>query len=175
MNPAKRGAERIARAGAAIAVSLLPYGGAVLGLLLLAEGRRERVPGGGIPVPLVPAPLSRRAAAGFLDLALSFLLLLVPWIGWALAAGFLLFRDSLFDGRGLGKRLLGLAAAREEEGGARTLAGDHLASFARNATIGLPLAQILFGPIEAVLVLLGSRRLGDRLAGGSRVVCWKCY
>ena len=174
MKPAKGRAERIARVGGALAVSLLPYGGVLLGLLLLAEaGKREPVPRRSVPEPLVPAPRGRRAAAGFLDIALSFLLLLVPYAGWALSAGFLLFRDSLFDGRGFGKRLMGLTAARDDGAGPRTLAGDHLASFARNATVGLPLAQILLVPVEAALVLLGARRIGDRLAGGPVVVSWR--
>lgn len=174
------GGGRVAQVAGALLLGLAPYSGALLAVLLLLAGRkddgaRDSGPGAGPEAPragaalaLSPAPRGRRALAGLVDFGIAGLLLLIPWVGWALAGAFLLFRDSAFDGRGVGKRLFGLAAVRAD--GERTLAGDPLASFSRNATIGIPILQLALVPVEAVLAAAGRPRLGDLLAGGTRVV-----
>lgn len=115
--------------------------------------------------------------AGFLVDALSISILLIlpasivsytlAWIGgeikaiqmvWYVAVGIvtlgMLLRDG-WRGRSLGKRILGLRIVSPK--------GDHcgwLRSIVRNLFVVLPLLNV----IEVILVLAGSRRLGDRIA-----------
>lgn len=101
----------------------------------------------------------RRLAAGavdFLPLIVCAAILPPTW-AWILGSSFLLFRDAGSHPFGWGKRVLGLSVLEE---GQRPL--GYTESFARN----LPLLVPYLGPlVEAILVLMNSRRLGDRLVG----------
>ncbi|MHC5040372.1 MAG: RDD family protein [Planctomycetota bacterium] len=148
-------------------VGAVPYAGILLSALLI----RPRPSGEGAGIAdLPPANAGPRILAGLIDLTLAFGLLQIPFVGWALASAFLLFRDSGFRGRSPGRRAMGLALVVRREGKSHRCTGDHRTSFFRNATIGLPGVQILFLPLEGVLVLLGRRRIGERLAPDTIVV-----
>ncbi len=108
------------------------------------------------------APLSRRLSAAAVDLLLAWLVCLVPYLGWIVAALFLALRDHpALGGRSPGKRLAGLEVAGA--GGVR----DHAR---RNLTVALPFAQVFLVPVEVALLVSGRERLGDRWAGTSVVV-----
>lgn len=133
----------------------------------LSRGRKT---GAALAAELEGAGAGRRLLAGGADLLLAYLLMLIPVIGWALACAFLLFRDALFSGRSPGRRLAGVALVVETEGGHASFGRDAWLSFRRNAPLGLPGLQLVLVPVEAILLLLGRARIGERLAPQTRAV-----
>lgn len=122
------------------------------------------------------AELITRAVAGFVDLLVVLALNWLPDIvGFLAACGYILFRDGLFYGRSLGKKLVGLRVERTDD------TGRH-AGFRESVIRNLPLAvaYLLFlipyagwvlGPAALFvegLAALGDEqgmRIGDLLAG----------
>ena len=67
------------------------------------------------------ADLTSRAAAGFVDFLLIIGLARLPDVlGFLAAAGYLLFRDGLFEGQSAGKKLIGIRVALTDKGQAMT-------------------------------------------------------
>ena len=120
------------------------------------------------------ADLTTRAVAGFVDLLLVIGLARLPDVlGFLSAAGYLLIRDGLFEGKSGGKKLIGLRVALLEGGKAIT----YRESIIRNVPITLafmlfliPYAGWLLGPlalgIECLTAIGDDRgmRIGDMLA-----------
>ena len=118
------------------------------------------------------ADLTTRAVAGFVDLLLIIGLARLPDVlGFLSAAGYLLVRDGLFDGRSVGKKLIGLSVAAEDG------PADYRASIIRNAPLAaayvlflIPYAGWVVGPLALgveCLIALGDdqgMRAGDLLA-----------
>jgi uncharacterized RDD family membrane protein YckC len=126
------------------------------------------------------ADLTSRAVAGFVDLLLIIGLARLPDVlGFLSALGYILIRDGLFQGRSVGKKLIGLSVAAEDtRGGAAT----YRESIIRNIPFAaayilflIPYAGWVLGPLALViecLVAVGDdrgMRVGDMLAR-SRVV-----
>lgn len=99
---------------------------------------------------------------------------LVPRAGFYAGLSYLLISDGLFDGRSIGKRLMGLRVTASATGAPCTMRESIL----RNAPLGaglllwkVPLLGWVFIVLVSViefLILLGSheqKRLGDELAG----------
>ncbi len=121
------------------------------------------------------ADLTSRAVAGFVDLLLVIALARLPDVlGFLSASGYILFRDGLFQGRSVGKKLIGLGVSTEHERG-RT--ATYRESIIRNAPLEaayilflIPYAGWVLGPLAAgveCLVALGDdegMRIGDMLA-----------
>jgi uncharacterized RDD family membrane protein YckC len=88
---------------------------------------------------LLKADLTTRAAAAFVDFLLVVGLARLPDVlGFLAAAGYLLFRDGLFEGQSAGKKLIGIRVALADKGQAIT----YRESIIRN--IPLTLAFMLF-------------------------------
>jgi uncharacterized RDD family membrane protein YckC len=67
---------------------------------------------------LLRADRTTRAVAGFVDLLLIIGLARLPdVVGFLSAAGYILFRDGLFDRRSIGKKFIGLQVASSEDTG----------------------------------------------------------
>ncbi len=125
------------------------------------------------------ADLTSRAVAGFVDLLLVIGLARLPDVlGFLSALGYILIRDGLFQGRSVGKKLIGLGVVAEDGGGAAT----YRESIIRNIPFAaayilflIPYAGWVLGPLALViecLVAVGDdrgMRVGDMLAR-SRVV-----
>lgn len=79
---------------------------------------------------------------------------LVWWVALAVLMLAMLFRDG-YKGRSIGKQLLGLRLMTPRGEGC-----GWLRSFARNVSLVIPGWNL----VEVILVLLGKRRTGDRLA-----------
>jgi uncharacterized RDD family membrane protein YckC len=123
---------------------------------------------------LQKADLTTRAVAGFVDLLLIIGLARLPDVlGFLSAAGYLLFRDGLFEGQSAGKKLIGLRVATSDEG--RTV--TYRESIIRNIPLTLafmlfliPYAGWLLGPlalgVECLAAIGDDRgmRIGDMLA-----------
>ncbi len=121
------------------------------------------------------ADLTTRAVAGFVDLLLIIGLARLPDIlGFLSPVGYLLMRDGLFDGRSVGKKLIGLNVAVEGVPAGKT---DYRASIIRNMPLVaayllflIPYAGWVIGPIVLgmeCLVAIGDEqgmRVGDMLA-----------
>jgi uncharacterized RDD family membrane protein YckC len=127
------------------------------------------------------APVDRRIAAFFIDSALAFaigllgvlvgffpyylmggafgtlLFLVFSLAGVIVSCAFILFRDSLFSGYGVGKRFLGLRVVKSD--GSKC---DVVSSALRNVTYLIPLVCVL----EVLMGVLDREglRLGDRIA-----------
>jgi len=121
------------------------------------------------------ADLTTRAVAGFVDLLLIIGLARLPdMLGFLSAVGYLLIRDGLFDGRSVGKKLIGLGVAAEDIPGGTA---DYRASIIRNVPLAaayilflIPYAGWVAGPLALgleCLVAIGDdqgMRTGDLLA-----------
>ncbi|OGW37486.1 MAG: hypothetical protein A2010_06965 [Nitrospirae bacterium GWD2_57_9] len=117
------------------------------------------------------ADLTTRAIAGFVDLLVVIALARLPDVlGFLSATGYILIRDGLFQGRSLGKKLIGMQVA---SGGA----ANYRDSIIRNVPLAaayilfiIPYAGWLLGPAALIvegLVALGDdrgMRIGDMLA-----------
>ncbi len=129
----------------------------VAAALLLASRSRAMAVG----KPGRPAPSSKRIAAGAVDAAIAYALMLVPGVGWLAALLFCLFRDCVFSGgRSPGKLLLGIAVS-----GAGIDRLSPLDSFMRNFLTAIPVLQIPAALAEAAALLATGRRMGDGLSG----------
>ncbi|MHC4777770.1 MAG: RDD family protein [Planctomycetota bacterium] len=155
---------------AVLVTALIPLAGWPIALALARRGGPDR--GRGVP-EAIGAPRGPRIIAGGIDLCLAFGLLLIPYVGWALAWGFLLFRDSFLGGRGPGKRIMGLAVVVESGGSYRLLTGACRDALLRNATMATPLLQVPMIPLEMILILTGATRIGERFAPRTKVVVWE--
>ncbi len=86
------------------------------------------------------ADLTTRAIAGFVDLLIIIALARLPdFLGFLSAIGYLLIRDGLFDGRSIGKKIIGLGVAAEDAPGG---AAHYRASIIRNMPFAA--AYVLF-------------------------------
>ncbi|RPJ42440.1 MAG: hypothetical protein EHM19_10410 [Candidatus Latescibacterota bacterium] len=129
----------------------------------------------------VSAHRGKRAAAFGIDWVLAFALGSIPFLGWFLGAGYMVFRDGfssgLLDRRSLGKKIMRLRPVAI--GGAPV---TFRVSFRRNGILAAPLvllalplvgtylaslSSLLIVTAEAGLALTGAdgRRFGDRRAG----------
>ena len=88
-------------------------------------------------------------------------------LGWLASTGYWLFRDGLFEGQSIGKRLLGLQVVARQ-GSARA---TFLTSAIRNLLWIIPLVNLVMGVTGLYLLFHdgGGRHWGDRLAD-TRVV-----
>jgi uncharacterized RDD family membrane protein YckC len=135
----------------------------------------------------VAAHPGKRTAAFLIDWVFAVLLSLLPFLGWFLGAGYMLFRDGFsgrfLDRRSLGKKIMRIRPVR--------ISGSPMtfrASFGRNAILAsplllllLPLVGVLLASIASLLILIvegglaltttDCRRLGDRMAGTRVVEC----
>lgn len=123
------------------------------------------------------ADLTTRAVAWFVDLLIVIGLARLPDVlGFLSASGYILIRDGLFEGRSIGKKLIGVLVRPEENGDAQH-AITYRESIIRNATFEvayilflIPYAGWVLGPAALVvewLVALGDdhgMRTGDMLA-----------
>lgn len=121
------------------------------------------------------ADLTTRAVAGFVDLLLIIGLARLPDVlGFLSASGYLLIRDGLFQGRSVGKKLIGLVVSTVDD---QEVAGAYRESLIRNATLVgayllflIPYAGWVLGPLALgmeCLVAIGDdrgMRVGDMLA-----------
>ncbi len=121
------------------------------------------------------ADLTSRAVAGFVDLLLVIALARLPDVlGFLSASGYILFRDGLFQGRSVGKKIIGLGVSMEHEQGR---AATFRESIIRNAPLEaayilflIPYAGWVLGPLALgveCLVAGGDdegMRIGDMLA-----------
>lgn len=121
------------------------------------------------------ADLTTRAVAGFVDLLLIIGLARLPDVlGFLSASGYLLIRDGLFQGRSVGKKLIGLVVSTVDD---TEVAGAYRESLIRNATLVgayllflIPYAGWVLGPLALgmeCLVAIGDERgmrVGDMLA-----------
>ncbi len=119
------------------------------------------------------ADLTTRAVAGFVDLLLIIGLARLPDVlGFLSALGYILIRDGLFQGRSVGKKLIGLSVVTEGGGGAA-----YRESIIRNIPLAaayilflIPYAGWVLGPLALgmeCLVAVGDdqgMRIGDMLA-----------
>jgi uncharacterized RDD family membrane protein YckC len=123
------------------------------------------------------ADLTTRAVACFVDLLIVIGLARLPDVlGFLSASGYILFRDGLFRGRSVGKKLIGiLVRPEDDEDQQRTV--TYRESIVRNATFEaayilflIPYAGWVLGPVALVvewLVAFGddrAMRIGDMLA-----------
>jgi uncharacterized RDD family membrane protein YckC len=121
------------------------------------------------------ADLTTRAVAGFVDLLLIIGLARLPDVLGVLSAlGYILIRDGLFQGRSVGKKLIGLSVVTE---GVRGGAPAYRESIIRNVPFAaayilflIPYAGWVLGPLALgmeCLVAVGDdqgMRIGDMLA-----------
>ncbi len=121
------------------------------------------------------ADLITRTVAGFVDLLLVIGLARLPDVlGFLSAVGYILVRDGLFDGRSVGKKIIGLRVAGESVPGGMA---DYRASIIRNAPVAaayilflIPYAGWVLGPLALCmeyLIAVGDEqgmRFGDLLA-----------
>jgi len=121
------------------------------------------------------ADTTSRAAAAFIDFLIVLGLSRLPdVVGFLAAAGFILMRDALFEGRSPGKKLVGIRVALTD---APDRAVGYRESILRNLTLALayvlfmiPYLGWLLGPLALVteiLVAAGDERglrIGDMLA-----------
>jgi len=121
------------------------------------------------------ADLTTRSIACFVDLLIVIALWRLPDVlGFLSACGYILVRDGLFQGRSVGKKLIGLRVAGEE---AEAPAPAYRESIIRNTPLAaasilflIPYAGWVLGPAAGVvegLVALGDdrgMRIGDMLA-----------
>lgn len=121
------------------------------------------------------AGLLLRAAARILDLILiAAVIEVIPRAGFLAGLAYLLLGDGLFDGRSLGKKVIGLKVVSISTFEPCTFR----ASLLRNSTLGLGyllglipwIGWIVFPVIAAIefILILGNtegRRLGDEIAG----------
>ena len=121
------------------------------------------------------ADLTTRAVAGFVDLLLVIGLARLPDVlGFLSALGYILIRDGLFQGRSVGKKLIGLSVVIE---GVRGGAPAYRESIIRNVPLAaayilflIPYAGWVLGPLALgmeCLVAVGDdqgMRIGDMLA-----------
>ncbi|MFH1680401.1 MAG: RDD family protein [Candidatus Eisenbacteria bacterium] len=144
-------------------------------------GPESTEPEGSLKISLVPADRTKRAIAFLIDWFVSFLLSLVPVIGWLVGAGYMLLRDGfssgILDRRSLGKKAMGIRPV--------VIAGSPVTagvSARRNVIFAVPIlllaipgVGILLAPIASLLIIVvevglvltdrDGRRYGDRLAG----------
>jgi uncharacterized RDD family membrane protein YckC len=121
------------------------------------------------------ADLTTRAVAGFVDLLLIIGLARLPDIfGFLSAAGYILFRDGLFDRRSIGKKVIGLRVVSSEGAG---YSAGYRESIIRNVPLVLAFSLFLIpyvgwvlGPLALsveCLTAIGDTmgmRIGDMLA-----------
>ncbi len=121
------------------------------------------------------ADLTTRAVAGFIDLLIVIGLHRLPDIlGFLSAAGYLLVRDGLFEGRSAGKKLVGLRVVSADDEGRPC---GYRESIIRNVTLAaayllfiIPYAGWILGPLALAVECLTAAgdeqgmRIGDMLA-----------
>jgi uncharacterized RDD family membrane protein YckC len=121
------------------------------------------------------ADLTSRAVAGFVDLLLIIGLARLPDVlGFLSALGYILIRDGLFQGRSVGKKLIGLGVVA---GDGQGVAATYRESIIRNIPFAaayilflIPYAGWVLGPLALAiecLVAVGDdrgMRIGDMLA-----------
>ena len=121
------------------------------------------------------ADLTTRAVAGFIDLLIVIGLHRLPDIlGFLSAAGYLLVRDGLFEGRSAGKKLVGLRVVSADDEGRPC---GYRESIIRNVTLAaayllflIPYAGWVLGPLALAVEYLTAAgddqgmRIGDMLA-----------
>ena len=138
------------------------------------------------PQELAKADIGKRAVAAIIDIVISYVVGLVPVIGWLIGAAYMALRDGFtfepVDGQSLGKKLLNLRAVVVETG----QRCDYVLSIKRNLPfiipmifMVIPVAGWLIGGIlylvaiiiEIILVVTdeNGERIGDKIAG-TRVI-----
>jgi len=84
------------------------------------------------------------------------------WLGWLVGGAYALWRDGLFDGQSIGKRIMSLKVVAHQE----QLRCTFLDSFVRNLLWVIPIIQIVVGftGLHALMHDPRGRHWGDRLA-----------
>ncbi len=100
----------------------------------------------GIVAYIIPAILGFIAGATGMTWLIS--------VSYIFLLGYILFRDALFGGQSIGKKVMKYKAVKED---GSSLDGDYMASLMRNITLLIPL-------VDAILVLIDKPRLGDNIA-----------
>ena len=130
------------------------------------------------------ADLTSRAVAGFVDLLLIIGLARLPDVlGFLSAMGYLLVRDGLFQGRSVGKKLIGLSVTAED---ARGGTPAYRESIIRNAPFAaayilflIPYAGWVLGQLALgmeCLIAVGLRSESPPIGSGGTHIslcCWK--
>ena len=104
-----------------------------------------------------------RVYAWLIDVAIALGLgSFVPPLSWAVGTAYWLFRDGLFDGQSVGKRLMGLTVVRGETRAPCTWAG----SVGRNLLWAIPIVNLAMAVTtwRALTHAPDGRHWGDRLA-----------
>ena len=138
------------------------------------------------PQDLSKADIGKRAVAAIIDVVISYIVGLIPVIGWLIGAAYMALRDGFtfepFVGQSLGKKLLNLRAVVVETGGNC----DYVLSIKRNLPFIIPMIFMVIPVvgwiigavlwvialiIEVILVITDENgdRLGDKIAG-TRVI-----
>ena len=138
------------------------------------------------PQELAKADIGKRAVAAIIDIVISYIVGLIPVIGWLIGAAYMALRDGFtfepVDGQSLGKKLLNLRAVVVETG----QRCDYVLSIKRNLPfiiprifMVIPVVGWLIGAIlylvaiviEVILVVTdeNGERIGDKIAG-TRVI-----
>lgn len=109
------------------------------------------------------APLGKRFLAALVDLLIVLVLQFIPIVGNIIGIVYFFVRDAIeyqtyFDGRSIGKKVLGLRVVNTETG----KKPNYVEAFLRQLTMAIPVLNV----IECVLVILDEKglRLGDKLA-----------
>ena len=150
----------------------------------LVEKNAEEKPSG--PQELTKADIGKRAVAAIIDIVISYIVGLIPAIGWLIGAAYMALRDGFtfepVDGQSLGKKLLNLRAVVVETG----RRCDYVLSIKRNLPFIIPMIFMVIPVvgwiigavlylvaiiIEIILVITdeNGERIGDKIAG-TRVI-----
>jgi uncharacterized RDD family membrane protein YckC len=138
------------------------------------------------PQELIKADIGKRALAAIVDIVISYVIGLIPVIGWLIGAAYMALRDGFtfepVDGQSLGKKLVNVRAVVASTG----QRCDYMLSIKRNLPFIIPMIFMvipvigwLIGAIlwvvaiviEVILVITdeNGERIGDKIAG-TRVV-----
>lgn len=150
------------------------------------ERREDREPSP--PPELAKVDLGKRAIAAYIDIAITIVLCIIPFIGWLIGVTYIALRDGFtlepFVGQSLGKKLLNLRTVVAETG----LPCDYVLSVKRNLIFIIPAASMVFKGwhvgmilgtmlwgvaivLESLLIVIDEKgeRVGDKIAS-TRVV-----
>lgn len=107
----------------------------------------------------------RRCCAFLIDGVIALLFFMIGWWGGLLAVAYLVFRDGLWGGQSIGKRILSLRVVERGTGSGI----GFIASLKRNVVFAVPLLNVAVSVavFEGVLAYFEGEgsRLGDRIAG----------
>ena len=95
------------------------------------------------------------AVLSFIGVAIEISLLI--YIGYACLLGYILFRDALFGGQSIGKRIMKYKAVKAD---GSSLSGDFATSATRNVSLLIPVISL----VDCIFVITDKPRFGDNWA-----------